>query len=171
MVPGARQPRRLLQLLQRDTNANVREVANRPACADMLRAIDAGEPSTPAGCAEAWLVLEAMANVPLADQAEPPLYDDDFSDEASVRRRLDRGAIWDRQGSAFDWCVLRMAHMTHEFPHWLTRPRSGLGHQASSLFRFHRPGVEVKWWCIVSPMPPPADGYVVITSRPASLPP
>jgi hypothetical protein len=124
MVPGARQPRRLLQLLQRDTNANVREVANRPACADMLRAIDAGEPSTPAGCAEAWLVLEAMANVPLADQAEPPLNNDDFGDEASVRRRLDsgpgirgrldRGATWDRWGSADDWCVLRMAHMTHE---------------------------------------------------------
>lgn len=119
MVPGARQPRRLLQLLQRDTNANVREVANRPACADMLRAIDAGEPSTPAGCAEAWLVLEAMANVPLADQAEPPLYNHDLGgDEALGRRRLDRGASWNRRGSAFDWCVLRMAHMTHEPPHW-----------------------------------------------------
>jgi hypothetical protein len=110
MAPGARQPRRLLRLLS-DTNANVREVANRPACADMLRAIDAGEPSTPAGCAEAWLVLQAMANVPLADQAEPPLYNHDLGgDEALGRRRLDRGASWNRRGSAFDWCVLRMAH-------------------------------------------------------------
>ena len=165
MVPGARQPRRLLQLLQRDTNANVREVANRPACADMLRAIDAGEPSTPAGCAEAWLVLEAMANVPLADQAEPPLYDDDFSDEASVRRRLDRGAIWDRQGSAFDWCVLRMAHTP---PALVSRANPRV--PDVSLPSTGRGGEMVKW-CIVSPVPPPADGYVVTTSRPASLPP
>ena len=162
MAPGARQPRRLLRLLS-DTNANVREVANRPACADMLRAIDAGEPSTPAGCAEAWLVLQAMANVPLADQAEPPLYNHDLGgDEALGRRRLDRGASWDRRGSAFDWCV-RMAHTP---PHWLAVPT-----RAYPTSLFHRPGAEVKWWCIVSPVPPPADGYVVTTSRPASLPP
>ena len=133
-VPNARVSCRLLQLMMEDSDEALREVCHRPAIADMLQALDAGD-SSPTGCAEAWIVLVALANagVSLADHhAEPPLDefpsndDDQRLDEAVVRRRLT--TVVKRGMQSYETCV-------HPVPCRVASPREYSGSLGGS-----------RWW-------------------------